>query len=240
MTDDVAEKLSWFACSGIFRFYEAILMVTFAVTMMVSINPKLALYSAGPLPILIVIFFKTSSLLDKRYDALQKKISHFTDVMEACFSGIRVVKAYVREKAQLTKVDAALDERKKAEIDTIKANTVVESMYFYIWQIGIIIVTAAGGLMAIRGSLTVGELVAFVYYVVYLVFPMFDIGQFLVKSRQSAVSINRLVELEKVPAMVADSGTLPANGNLKGHLSFENVEFGFAGIPSGRFSTGFR
>lgn len=227
MTDDVAEKLSWFACSGIFRFYEAMLMVTFAVTMMISINPRLALYSAGPLPILILIFFKTSSLLDKRYDQLQKKISHFTDVMEACFSGIRVVKAYVREKSQLGKVDQALAERRKAEIDTIKANVRVESMYFYIWQIGIIIVTLAGGLMAIGGNLTVGELVAFVYYVVYLVFPMFDIGQFLVKSRQSAVSIDRLMELEKVPPMVTDTGTAPGNGNLHGELSFENVQFKF-------------
>ncbi len=228
MTDDVAEKLSWFACSGIFRFYEALLMVTFAVTMMVTINPKLALYSAGPLPILIVIFFKTSSLLDKRYEALQKKISHFTDVMEACFSGIRVVKSYVREKAQLTKVDQALSERRVAEIDAIKANVRVESMYFYIWQIGIIIVTLAGGLMAIGGNLTVGELVAFVYYVVYLVFPMFDIGQFLVKSRQSAVSIDRLSELESVAPMVADTGTGPGNGNLHGALEFENVSFKFA------------
>jgi ATP-binding cassette subfamily B protein len=228
MTDDVAEKLSWFACSGIFRFYEALLMVAFAVTMMVSINPKLALYSAGPLPILILIFFKTSSLLDKRYDALQKKISHFTDVMEACFSGIRVVKAYVREKAQAAKVDQALAERRKAEIDAIKANVRVESMYFYIWQIGIIIVTLAGGLMAIGGNLSVGELVAFVYYVVYLVFPMFDIGQFLVKSRQSAVSIDRLVELENVAPMVTDTGTRAGNGNLHGALSFEQVEFKFA------------
>jgi ATP-binding cassette subfamily B protein len=229
MTDDVAEKLSWFACSGIFRFYEAILMVTFAVAMMISINPRLALYSAGPLPILIVIFFKTSSLLDKRYDQLQKKISHFTDVMEACFSGIRVVKAYVREQAQLGKVDHALADRRKAEIATIKANVSVESMYFYIWQIGIIIVTLAGGLMAIGGQLTVGELIAFVYYVVYLVFPMFDIGQFLVKSRQSAVSIDRLVELEKVPPMVSDDGAAPGNGDVHGAISIDQVQFGFAG-----------
>jgi ATP-binding cassette subfamily B multidrug efflux pump len=229
MTDDVAEKLSWFACSGIFRCYEATLMVIFAVTMMTSINPKLALYSAGPLPILILIFFRTSSLLDKRYDHLQKRISHFTDVMEACLSGIRVVKAYVREKAQMGKVATAMGERKQAEIDTIRANTVVESMYFYIWQIGIIIVTLAGGLMAIDGSLSVGELVAFVYYIVYLVFPMFDIGQFLVKSRQSAVSIDRLAELEKVPPMVPDSGTLATDANLKARLAFDNVRFAFPG-----------
>ena len=51
MTDDVAEKLSWFACSGIFRLYEALLMVTLALVMMSTIDPKLTLWTAGPLPI---------------------------------------------------------------------------------------------------------------------------------------------------------------------------------------------
>ena len=92
MTDDVAEKLSWFACSGIFRFYEALVFVAFTITMMISIDPLLTLWSVGPLPILIFVFFKSSTLLDKRYDHLQKRISLFNDVMEACFTGIRVVR----------------------------------------------------------------------------------------------------------------------------------------------------
>ncbi len=58
---------------------------------------------------------------------------------------------------------------------------------------------------------------------------MFDIGQFLVKSRQSAVSIDRLVEFDKVPAMVRDKGTLPCDENIQGHLQFANVSFGFPG-----------
>ncbi|MCP4703498.1 MAG: hypothetical protein GY865_02725, partial [candidate division Zixibacteria bacterium] len=88
MTDDVAEKLSWFACSGIFRLYEALLMVAFALAMMISIDPKLTLWTAGPLPLLILIFIKSASVLDKRYEYLQKKISNFNDVIESCFSGV--------------------------------------------------------------------------------------------------------------------------------------------------------
>lgn len=229
MTDDVAEKLSWFACSGIFRFYEAVIMVSFALAMMVSINPKLTLLSAGPLPILILIFFKSSSHLDKRYDFLQKKISVLNDVMEACFYGIRVVKAYVKEKAQKGKFDKAVHERRDAEISSIKATTIVDSIYMYIWQFGILIVLLSGGYMAINSNLSMGKLVAFIYYVVYMIFPMFDIGQFLVKSRQSTVSINRLMELENVPPMVADKGTLPCNGETKGDLSFEEISLAFDG-----------
>ncbi len=227
MTDDVAEKLSWFACSGIFRLYEALLMVTLAMVMMLTINPRLTLWTAGPLPILILIFFRSSTILDKRYDYLQKKISSFNDVMEACFSGIRVVKAYGKEKAQRDRFYGATDIRRKAEISSIKATTVVHSMYMYIWQFGVIIVILAGGYMVINSSLSLGKLVAFIYYVVYMIFPMFDIGQFLVKSRQSAVSINRLVELEKVKPMVTDGGRVPLNGNVKGNISFDEVKFAF-------------
>jgi ATP-binding cassette subfamily B protein len=204
-------------------------MVTFIVIMMTSIDPWLTLWSAGSLPVLILIFFRTSSLLDRRYDHLQKKISDFNDIMEACYSGIRVVKAYVREMAQKGKFDTAAQDRRLAEIGAIKVTTVVDSMYQYIWQFGIVIVMLAGGYMLINGRLTEGTLAVFIYYVVWLVFPMFDIGQFLVKSRQSAVSINRLVELEKVPAMVVDQGDQKANGDVSGELLFDNVEFGFDG-----------
>ncbi|MDD5426199.1 MAG: ABC transporter ATP-binding protein [candidate division Zixibacteria bacterium] len=227
LTDDVAEKLSWFACSGIFRLYEALLMVAFSIAMMISINPVLTLWSAGPLPILIVIFFFSSSLLDKRYEFLQKRISDFNDVMEACFSGIRVVKAYVREKAQKKKFSEVIQRRREAEISTIKAMTLVESCYFYIWQFGILIVLTTGGYMVIHAGLTEGQLVAFIYYIIYMVFPMFDIGQFLVKSRQSAVSINRLQELEKFPALVEDNGTFKTDSDIKGAVSFEDVSFAF-------------
>ncbi len=229
LTDDIEGKLSWFACSGIFRFYEALAYVVFTLIMMVSINPWLTLMTAGPLPILIIIFFKTSTLLDKRYDELQTSISKFNAVIEACYSGIRVVKSYVQEKAQKKKFDEALTARRGKEIAAIRSGTIIDSMYGYIWQFGVIIVLLAGGAKAINAELTVGELFAFVYYVTMLFFPMFDIGQFLVKSRQSAISIDRLVELEKVAPMVADNGSRGGNGELKGNVTLDGVSFGFDG-----------
>lgn len=227
MTDDVAEKLSWFACSGIFRFYEALLQITFVVTMMIIIDPKLTLWAAGPLPILILIFFKTATLLDKRYDHLQSRISKFNDVLEACFYGIRVVKAYVREKAQKGKFETTALDRRQAEIDTVKVQTVIESMYFYIWQISIMIILVAGGYFIMNSDLSRGKLGTFLFYTVWLVFPMFDIGQFLVKSRQSAVSINRLQELENMSPMVTEQMVETKINSLEGDIIFEKVYFTF-------------
>ncbi len=227
MTDDVETKLAWFACSGIFRFYEAVVFVIFTLAMMVTIDPMLTLMSAGPLPILILIFFKSASILDRRYEHLQSRISNFNDVIEACFTGIRVVKAYVKEKMQKEKFDQSIRDRREAEISAIKATTIVDSLYMYIWQFGVIIVLLAGGYMVINANLSLGKLVAFIYYVVYLIFPMFDIGQFLVKSRQSAVSINRLQEIEQAPVMVSENGSKPVTGNISGDIDYDHVSFKF-------------
>ncbi len=227
LTDDVAEKLSWFACSGIFRLYEALLNIAFILVMMITIDPVLTLWTAGPLPLLIVIFFLTASTLDKRYAHLQSRISNFNDIMEACYSGIRVVMAYVREDFQKDKFREAAEDRRAAEISAVRITTIVDSLYMYIWQFGLVIVLIAGGYMVIKSNLSYGNMAVFIYYVVWLVFPMFDIGQFLVKSRQSIVSINRLMEIANVPDMVSDEGKIPANRNIHGGLSFENVVFSF-------------
>jgi len=229
LTDDVAEKLSWFACSGIFRLYEALLFIVFITIMMISLDPWLTLWTAGPLPILVFVFFKSSSALDKRYDHLQTRISLFNNVMEACFSGIRVVKAYVREKAQRKKFDHCATDRRQAEIDSVKLTTVIDSLYQYIWQLALVIVLVIGGYKVITSDLSVGAMAAFIYYVAWLVFPMFDVGQFLVKSRQSAVSIDRLMALEEVPPMVADNGSEGTDSQVNGQLTFENVNFAFPG-----------
>ena len=100
-------------------------------------------------------------------------------------------------------------------------------MYNYIWQFGVVIVLLAGGYRVLHGGLTLGEMATFIYYVTWLVFPMFDVGQFLVKSRQSAVSINRLLELERVAPMVSEADGAPVVGESLGHLQFSGVGFRF-------------
>ncbi|MEW5794727.1 MAG: ABC transporter ATP-binding protein [Candidatus Zixiibacteriota bacterium] len=229
LTDDVAEKLSWFACSGIFRLYEALLYVIVITVMMLSLDPWLTLWAAAPLPILVFIFFRSSSALDKRYDHLQTRISKFNDVMEACFSGVRVVKAYVRENAQKKKFEQAALERRKAELGAVRLTAVIESMYQYLWQIALVTVLVIGGYKVISSGLSVGALAAFIYYVAWLVYPMFDIGQFLVKSRQSAVSIDRLKAMEDVPPLVTDLGAAVTDSQPHGDIAFEGVTLTFPG-----------
>ncbi len=223
LTDDVAEKLSWFACSGIFRFYEALMFVVFIIAMMLQIDPWLTLITVGPLPFVVIIFMQTGTRLDARYDTLQARISRFQDLMEAVFSGIRVVKSYNREPSSRDRFEETARDRRRAEISAVKITQLVDAMYGYIWQFGLVIVLIGAAVMIGSRNLTIGDLSSFLYYVMWLVWPMFDIGQFLVKSRQAGVSINRLREMESVPAQVADTGTATRPSTGGALLAFDAV-----------------
>jgi len=232
MTDDLSTdmKLPWFICSGIFRTVEALCMVVFGLIVMIRLSPPLTLAAVGPLPILIVIFMATASAVHSRYERLQKKISDVNDHMEACFSGIRVVKAYGREKNQQAGFHEVMDRRKKAEIDVVKVATVVQSMYGYIWQFGVVIVLLVGGDMVMSGKLSLGTLVAFDAYVMMLVFPMYDIGTFLVMGKRASVLVRRMTDIGDVEPEIKEAASPKTlEPALCGALRFEDVSLVYPG-----------
>ncbi len=204
LTDDVSDKLSWFMCSGLFRLIEASILIVFGLVMMLHLDEGLTLYTAGPLPILIAIFFLTATRLDAHFRAVQASISRMNDSLETVFSGIRVVKAFASEHHQREEIARRVDAQRAAELGAVRWQSVIDSLWGHIWQFAIVGVLLAGGLGAMRGEITIGQLVAFQEYVLLLVFPMFDVGQFLVRGRVSAVSVSRVSELELSEPDVTD------------------------------------
>lgn len=204
MTDDIQEKLSWFLCSGIFRTVESLCVIVACISLMIAINPWLTLFTAGWLPLLIGAFMLISSVLDERYARLQEGISKVNNAIESCFSAIRVVKAFGQEDAQTEAFRRIADDRRYWEIETVKAQAMITALYANVWQFGVIGVLLAGGSMVINDQITLGELVAFDAYVIFLVFPMYDIGNFFVKGRQAMVSLDRQIEVRTVAPEVQE------------------------------------
>jgi len=196
LLDDVNEKLSWFMCSGIFRVFEALSTIVCGIAVMWYLNPTLMLYTAGPLPLLVGLFVFTAQHLHKRYDRVQKSISDFNDSLESCFSGIRVVKSFTAEESQRKTIADSIAAQRRAELEAVRWQSLIDSLYGNVWQLAIVLVLWVGGHRVISGEITVGDLVAFEAYVLMLVVPMFDLGQFLVRGKLSAVSIGRLEEIE--------------------------------------------
>jgi ATP-binding cassette subfamily B protein len=232
LTDDVSEKLCWFLCSGIFRTVAAGVTILFAIVMMVRLDPWLTLVTAAPLTLLVWLLIRAGTLLDRRFAEVQERISALNNGIEACFSGIRVVKASGREETETASFAVNARSCRQSEIASARSQLLVNALYGQVWQVGVVAVLLAGGLAVMRGRLTLGTFVAFEAYALLLVFPMLDIGTFFVRGWQGGVSIGRLREIEEgadgvraagVPAR-REAGCEPTPLSF-GRLSFERVGY---------------
>jgi len=195
MADDISEKISWFACSGVFRFIQACFTLAAAVAMMLYLNPLFALCVLLPLPLVLVLSIKTGRLLTGKYKELQEAITELFDFLETCFTGVRVIKANAKEESQLGFFAARTAAQREAEVATAK----LQIIFSYFWHeagfVSTALLFAAGGLLVINGKATLGELIAFQFYATMVVGPLMDISQFIVTGNRAGVSIKRVDEL---------------------------------------------
>ncbi|MCD4654109.1 ABC transporter ATP-binding protein/permease [bacterium] len=223
LTDDVGDKLCWFSCSGIFRAFASSVQIIFCLGAMFYIHPTLGLLSLIPYPLQLIIHFTSTNVLDRRFKTLQSVISRVNETIETCFSGIKIVQAYCAENRQAMRFSEVAEERVKAEISAEKSHIFVHQLYAYFWQIAQVIVLLAGGHMVMQKNISIGEFVAFNYYISFLVWPMFDIGGLLVGYRRAAVSMHRLREFEAFKPLVLSPDNPKEPQSKTGRVEFENV-----------------
>jgi len=207
LTDDCSDKLSWFLCSGVFRALEASLVVIACLVAMASIDLTLTLWVVIPLPILIIGQAGAQSALQKRYSEVQRAISGINDELSATFGGIRIVQACGLAPTARERFVAQAEAQRKAEVRTALIQQLIGLMYGYGWQVAVVALLIAGGSHVIRGDLTLGQFVAFEGFVMTLIWPMFDVGMFVSRYKQTFVTLGRLDRLLAEPAPPPPTGT---------------------------------
>lgn len=201
LTDDVdvEDKLAWYSCSGIFRPIEAILRLLFAVGVMMSLDWRLTLMAVAPLPVVVWLMTRTEHLQGRYYRERQQRTSDTVDVLEAAFSGVRIVLAYAAERAQALLFQRALERRVRSEKHVLTLRAVLEGLGALLNQSGVIIVLFAGGWLLMRGQITLGDFYAFVAYLGSLTGPLWTISWFFVSTNVVASSVERMRQLEAQP-----------------------------------------
>lgn len=200
LIDDISEKkLGWFACSGIFRFYEALLLLSGCLVFMLRLHVGLTLLTFVPL-LLVAGFYIWSSRRTLRYtqDA-QQAISQLNAYLTSTLEGIRVVKAYGQEQRASRAFDTVVENQFAKDMALIRVSSLLEISYSRFSELGALTIYLVGGWLVIRQQLSLGSLIAFNSYIFMLIWPMVDIGQFFIKGRQAGVSVERVRELENYP-----------------------------------------
>lgn len=199
LTDDVdsqADRIAWYTCSGIMRPFEAALILLLTVGAMLMYSWELTLWSFLPMPFLVFLLAKTEDKMVQYTDAKQQSVSECYDSLEACFSGIRVVKSTMSEQDQLHKYDAVLERRVQREKDFLRINQLLTFITMLVNHSGTIIVIFVGSYLTINNQLTLGQFLLFIMYLQRLLEPLWTLSWFYASSKQVFRYVDRLRETE--------------------------------------------
>ena len=227
LTDDIAEfpKIAWFACSGIFRAVESSSKLLFCLGAMFVMSWKLTLVSIIPLPVMMWIFYSLRHKMRYYMEASQQSVSQTNNLLEAAFSGIRIVKAFGAEDAQEGRLRFILRERIRVLLGLVKLQVIMFSLDTFASRLGQMVVIAYGGFLVIRGDLTIGTIFAFYVYLDMLTGPMMDVPFLFMTGQQAFVSVDRVEEIRGYPVTEhRPSGRIL--GDVE-ELAFEGVSFSY-------------
>jgi len=198
--------------------------IGFSVTYMFNENKELTVYVLAPLPFLAFTIYYVNTIINRKADKIQSLLSDLTTNAQESYSGIRVIKSFVQEKAMLGFFDRNSEDYRTHSISLAKT----ESIYFPFMglMIGLstLLTILIGGMYVINGSISVGVIGEFIMYVLMLTFPVSAIGWTASMIQRAATSQRRINEFLHTKPSIKN----PANAKeieLKGNIEFRHVDF---------------
>ena len=191
---------------------------------------ELTLMALIPLPFVSFAVYRLGKLVHKKFEERQEQYSMLTTRAQENLSGIRVVKAYVREEHETGLFHSLSWEYLKKNLVLARVQSIMWPLMFLLVGCSLIITLYLGGMRVIEGRMTVGSLTAFFGYLVMLIWPMIAFGWVINILQQGAASMGRLVKImDAVPDIRDTDETDHGITALCGEIEFRNVDFSYAG-----------
>ncbi|PYR40362.1 MAG: ABC transporter ATP-binding protein [Acidobacteria bacterium] len=212
--------------------YSANTILTFAVALavMMSIDPRLTLWSLVPLPFVSISVKYFGSAIHKRFEQIQAQLSEVSAVAQEALSGVRVVRAYRQEDAEIERFRRSNDEYLARNRRLI----VIQGFFFpsmsFFLGLGALVVLWLGGRAVIAGRITLGQFVAFNAYLTMLSWPMIAFGWVTNMLQRGMASWKRMLEVLETQPAIADEPTAqrkPEPQSIRGAIEFRDLTFSY-------------
>jgi ATP-binding cassette, subfamily B, bacterial len=225
-TSDV-DALRRFFADQVIGVGRIILVFVINLIVMLDLNVTLALISIIVVPLVVgvsIFFFKKVS---KLYEAYQEQEAVLSTTLQENLSGIRVVKAFARQDFEKNKFD-------KDNWEKFVRGKRLSTMHAFFWPISDILCSAqilvgyvVGAIMAINGQISVGTFLAYAGLVVWIIFPMRNLGRLIVQMSTGMVSYGRVMDIIREDREPLDQGDYIPSSRLTGEIEFKNVGFAY-------------
>lgn len=208
-------------------FFDTIILVSLVLVMMLTtISVKLTLLALIPLPLLALTTQRFGKTIHQRFRKSQEAFSNVTNKVQENFSGMRVIKAFVQEDAEIKKFTEANEDYVQKNLSLIKVQAIFHPIISLFSGISILIVLGYGGMLVLNQEISLGDFVAFSTYLGMLTWPMMAIGQMINIFQRGSASMARLnVIFNTKPEILNDERTNPSIQEIKGDIKIENLSF---------------
>jgi ATP-binding cassette, subfamily B, multidrug efflux pump len=203
-----------------------VVLFVMIVAAMINVNLKLTLFVLLPLPLLSYLIYKVSHVINHKSEQVQEKLSHLSTFVQEAFSGIRVIKSYVREDNTAREFEQQSEEFKARSMDLARTNAFFAPLMVLLIGLSTIITVYIGGREVMAGNITQGNIAEFIIYINMLTWPVAAVGWVTSLVQRAEASQERINEfLHTQPEIVSPTG---AQENIEGRISFRNVSFTYA------------
>lgn len=222
ISEDVS-KVRMYLGPAVMYGLNLLVLFMICIPVMFSINTRLSLYVLAPLPILSVSIYFVNNLINKKSELIQEKLSELSTFVQEAFSGVRVIKSFVREKDSVQRFTGESNAYKSRSLELAFVNALFMPLIMGLIGLSTIFTIYIGGLEVAKGSITVGNIGEFVMYVNYLVWPVTSLGWISSIIQRADASQRRINEFLNTRTEIVSRKELEKD--IRGDLSFENVSF---------------
>ncbi len=205
---------------------DTFIRLVIVLTIMMLLNVELTIYVLLPLPLLSLVVFKLGKKIHHRFSIIQEKFSELTTIVQENYSGIRVIKSYVREDSAEEKYAQNSKDYLIKKMSLVRVQSLIMPILILITGLSIIIVIWLGGIKIIDGEMNLGEMTAFIVYLGILIWPMIAVGWVMNIVQQAEASMERINNILTEPYEIEDTENTDSSiTELKGEIEFKNVSF---------------
>lgn len=224
MSEDVS-RVRMYTGPAIMYAVNLAVLLALCIWGMARVDARLTLFVTAPLPLLVAAIYLVNRVIERKSEAIQSQLSDLTTTAQESFSGIRVIRSFVQEEAQLAHFARTSDTYRKNTISLALTESIwFPSMNFFV-GLSLLLTVLAGGYLAIQGSVTPGHIAEFVIYLNLLTFPISSLGWVATMIQRAAVSQGRINEfLHTVPVIASPPGAVVPQA-WKGEVEFDRVTF---------------
>jgi ATP-binding cassette subfamily B protein len=198
--------------------------IGFSVTYMLNENKELTLYVLAPLPFLAFTIYYVNTIINRKADKIQSLLSDLTTNAQESYSGIRVIKSFVQEKAMLGFFDKNSEDYRTHSISLAKTEAIYFPFMGLMIGLSTLLTIMIGGIYVIHGSMSIGVIGEFIMYVLLLTFPVSAIGWTASMIQRAATSQRRINEFLHTKPSIQNQENAKET-ILKGNIHFSHVDF---------------